>query len=331
MQEMAGRPARSAAAPQWERTLLALLLGLVVGLELKCSLTWGGSSHSSHSGKSDPSLTSWQRTSSSQYQMAYDQSYGYFFQSISDKEWKLRQQAARNCTFHRYVGHPRRFWEKPNLWYYNNYDPLFSCPFAKRVRGIGDGPKWTCDPHQLKRLAYARKEASQEPCLLYSVGSNGNYQWEDGMYLETEGLCEIHVFDFSQNYTRKKNAGRNIHFHRWGLYASGEKARGGVWKTLPQIMQALGHQGRTIDIFKIDCEGCEWSSFQDWIGLDIRQILIETHSLPENKTLGLSFFDSFVKNDFVMFSKEVNPWGDGKYVEFSYIKLHQNFLGGAFQ
>lgn len=151
------------------------------------------------------------------------------------------------------------------------------------------------------------------------------------MYEETDGLCEIHVFDFSQNYTRQKNADRNIHFHRWGLYGSGQATRGAVWKTLPQIMQALGHQGRTIDIFKVDCEGCEWDCFQDWIGLDIRQILIETHALPENKSLGLQFFDSFVQNNFVMFSKEVNPWGGGQYVEFSYIKLHPDFLAGAFQ
>lgn len=325
---MSSRSRNNTGSFQCLRITLAFFLGLLVGIELKFSLSFAVSS-TSLIDKSDSSFLSWHSPPSTQYENAFYQSYGYFFQSISDEEWKLRQEVARNATFHRYVGHPRRQWDKPNLWYYNNYDPLFSCPFARRVRGIGDGPKWTCDPHQLKRLAYFRKEASQEPCLLYSVGSNGNYQWEDGMYWETDGLCEIHVFDYSQDYSRRKNPGRNIHFHRWGLYGSSQPARGAVWKTLPQIIHALGHQGRTIDILKIDCEGCEWESFQDWIALDIRQILIETHSLPENKTLGLKFFDSFIQNNYLMFSKEVNPWGGGQYVEYSYIKLHPDFLGGA--
>jgi hypothetical protein len=204
--------------------------------------------------------------------------------------------------------------------------PLFSCPFQKRVRGIGDGPKWTCDPHRFQRIAKER-----DSCILYSVGSNGNYQWEDGMFQELGGrepaVCEIHIFDYSQNYTRKKNAQRNIHFHQWGLQGSSEAKRGPAFFTFPQIVKKLGHEGKTIDVFKIDCEGCEWESFRDWIGHDIRQILVETHSLPQNKSQGLAFFDAFVKNNFFMFSKEVNPWGGGRYLEFSYIKLHPDFLG----
>lgn len=280
--------------------------------------------------------------SNKNHNLAYEQSFG-FFDEISNQEWLERQTSARNATFQRYVGHPRRHWEKPNLWYYNNYDPIFSCPNRKRVKGIGDGPKWTCNPSRIKEIAMERKKLQQQlslhskpkpNCLLYSIGSNGNYQWEDGMFGELEHdptLCEIHIFDYSQNYEREVNTQRNIHFHQWGLQGSNEPTRSNgedVFYTFSEIVDKLGHQNHTIDILKIDCEGCEWTSFQDWIGVyDIRQVLVETHTLPKNKTQGLQYFDSFVQNNYFMFSKEVNPWGGGACLEFSYIKLHPDFYG----
>mmetsp|Transcript_75631 Transcript_75631/g.210096 ORF Transcript_75631/g.210096 Transcript_75631/m.210096 type:complete len:107 (-) Transcript_75631:48-368(-) len=46
-------------------------------------------------------------------------------------------------------------------------------------------------------------------------------------------------------------------------------------------MELLGHDAsRTIDLLKIDCEGCELSTLRDWTHLDIRQILIEVHGVP---------------------------------------------------
>jgi hypothetical protein len=47
-------------------------------------------------------------------------------------------------------------------------------------------------------------------------------------------------------------------------------------------VNSLGPEGSIVDIFKIDCERCEWSTFQDWfsVGLDIRQVLVQVHSAP---------------------------------------------------
>ena len=56
------------------------------------------------------------------------------------------------------------------------------------------------------------------------------------------------------------------------------------------------------------------------------QVQVETHKLPGNKTLGIDFFESFKKNNLAMFSKEVNGFGKGKSYEFSYVKLHPDFL-----
>ena len=95
-------------------------------------------------------------------------------------------------------------------------------------------------------------------------------------------------------------------------------------------MKRLGHTGRTIDIFKIDCEGCEWTCYKDFLSpsIDIRQILIETHSIrPDTVT---EFFDRFFDMGFVPFSKEANTHPSAKpaleLFEWSWMKLHPNFL-----
>lgn len=304
------------------KVLFALLILLIL-LGVEWNLVWSSDTLSVTYEKNDDKRALKSANSvHKDYELAYNQSLGYFFNSITNKEWKMRQQWAQWVIQQRYVNDIEKYWKTADMWYFYHFEPSFSCPFQKRVRGEGDGPKWTCDPHQLKRLA------QEQSCLIYSIGSNGDYQWEDGMYIETDGLCEVHVFDYSKDYKRPEDSERNIHFHQWGLQSSQEPQKGRKWKTLPQMIKELGHENRTINVFKIDCEGCEWSTFQDWVSLDIRQILIETHYLPENRTHGLEFFDSFAKNNFVMFSKESNPWAGGKCFEFSYVKMHPDFLGG---
>lgn len=243
--------------------------------------------------------------SRSNFQLAFDQSLG-FFDDLPEEDWKIHQGWARRQGSHRYVAQPNRQYGKPALWYYNNYNPIFNCPHAKRVSGIGDGPKWMCDPHRLVRQAERRKAAGLPGphCLIYSVGSNGNYEFEDGMYLllslmlaftrycnacdihalacstivlnfgilhTCKGLnrlvgnvCETHIFDYSNNYNREENADKNMHFHQIGLQGTQQDrhARTGEFLSFPDILKRLGHENRTIDIFKIDCEGCEWDTYK---------------------------------------------------------------------
>lgn len=51
-------------------------------------------------------------------------------------------------------------------------------------------------------------------------------------------------------------------------------------KSLADIVVALGHKGRTIDVLKIDCEGCEWSTYGSWFDADVRvdEMLVEIHA-----------------------------------------------------
>lgn len=100
--------------------------------------------------------------------------------------------------------------------------------------------------------------------LVYSIGSRGNFRWELGLYEQLGPLCEIHVFDFG-DFEDASLTAKNIHFHQWGLgssyspdYRRRAIERGVPFLPFQEIQKRLGHENRTIDLFKIDCESCEW-------------------------------------------------------------------------
>ena len=190
--------------------------------------------------------------------LASRQSLG-FFDDIPDETWKRMQAKARSFVQFTNRSLPENGFHKQPLqqrnWYEQNLQPDFTCPHIQRVGGHGDGPKWTCDPHRLLK----RKD-----CLVYSVGSNGDYTFEDAMVELLDKQCEIHVFD-PDDYARPNDSeNKNIHFHQWAL-ASSEAESGPNKKSFPEILKVLGHESRTIDILKIDCEFCEWYVFYHFI------------------------------------------------------------------
>ena len=146
-------------------------------------------------------------------------------------------------------------------------------------------------------------------CLVYSVGSNGDFRFEEGLHNLLPGVCEIHTFDFT-DYSGRVPHGKNIYFHHWGLKPSYEESKATMnrfkqdvpldqpFKTFEETKKELGHEGRPIDVFKIDCEGCEWLTYKDWIGADIRQILVEVHLVP---IVAQDFFSDLQKAGYVTF------------------------------
>lgn len=104
--------------------------------------------------------------------------------------------------------------------------------------------------------------------------------------------------------------------------------------SLSDIMSELGHTGRRIDIFKIDCEGCEWNSYKDFISenVDIRQIQIEIHGAankPEDVTLS-KFFQELLDRGFVPFYKEANSLPAarpaGTLFEYAFIRFDRRIF-----
>mmetsp|Transcript_44351 Transcript_44351/g.106846 ORF Transcript_44351/g.106846 Transcript_44351/m.106846 type:complete len:349 (+) Transcript_44351:62-1108(+) len=256
---------------------------------------------------------------------------GGFFTDISENDWQLLKNRVHTRQNHFNPKKPKRSIQWPATWYQENFEPDFTCMHERRIGGMGDGPKWVCDPHRLMM-------SSKTNCLVYSIGSKGKYKFETAVLSEIGSHCEIHTFDPElKGKSFGKQAPKGVHYHNWGLMSEvgGKEAQAqffeigdkGNFKTMKESIEALGHVGREIDIFKIDCEGCEWTTYQDWFhaGATLRQILVEVHETPEDFVVG--FFEAMQEHGYVTFHKEPNiQFGGGKCVEYAFLKLEDSFF-----
>ena len=197
----------------------------------------------------------------------------------------------------------------------NHWEPVFTCQHERRVGRWGDGGKWVCDPHRITK--------NKQSCLVYSVGSENDFSFEEGVWLDVSPECEIHTFDPTIGEQPSNLSAGNIHFHPWGLAAQDN----GTSKTLPSIVKDLGHTGREIDILKIDCEGCEWDTYTGWFDgtTTIRQIQIELHGgTEEEPPISAQSFMLFLKRKgYVIFHKEPNiQYSGGSCVEYAFLLLN---------
>jgi len=302
------------------------------------------------------------------YELARTQSFG-FFDDIPSKEWRELQMIHLESFPNYYSrGNPNPMMQYssnslgskgdiPQLrmsswWNGENFQTEFHCRTMRRVPSTSqaDGPKWVCDPNRLKKkkkgkdvgdvASSAGEEGNkqQKPCLVYSFGSNGKIEFEQGIQEATDDSCEIHTFDMA-TYNKRNGSFKEalakigVPFHPWGLGTEAQsQQQPETFKTLKESMIELGHVGRTIDIFKIDCEWCEWSTYKQFLGIDngdgivvdIRQILVETHNapMPEAK----NFFFDLHDAGFVIFSKEANYQNGAGGVEFGFLKLRTDFF-----
>lgn len=203
--------------------------------------------------------------------------------------------------------------------------------------GNGDGPKWVCDPHRITRMSKERKakDPKSPGCVVYSIGSNCDFQFELGMQNTVGvGTCEYHTFDMG-NYERCiPEELENAHYHQWGIKTQentgdeppqpGQRLYG-----LKDTMKLLGHDKLdAIDVFKIDCEGCEWASFGDWLDPDmpdLMQILVEIHKPPPH--VATKFFDTLHAAGYARFHKEANiQFPSGAAIEYTFLKLAKDFF-----
>merc|ERR1711971_500551 len=116
------------------------------------------------------------------------------------------------------------------------------------------------------------------------------------------GPCEIHIFD-PADYSGEAPPG--IFYHAWGLKSTTDPTTEPNYKTFQESIAALGHEGRVVDVFKIDCEGCEWQTYKDWFDskITLMQILVEVHRSPPQ---AIDFFETMQSYGYVTFHKEPN-------------------------
>lgn len=264
--------------------------------------------------------------------LASTESYGFFY-DVYSREWALMKQRVKERINHndKQLGQRSKvlFLDEPGIWYQNNWEPDFSCKHERRVGGLGIGGRWVCDPHRIPHVVKEREENGGKGCLIYSVSPFGDLKFEYGLRdILGRELCEIHVFDNSRHYHDYKELEdmENVHFHPWSLESSTKVTNAREYMTLQESIEALGHKKRVIDIFKIDCEKCEWDSYNDWFNSDVvmMQILVEVHGAPPE---GNSFFETMQKLNYVTFHKEPNiQFGGGTCLAYSFLKLAPGFF-----
>jgi len=273
----------------------------------------------------------------SDYQLAYEESLG-FFDDIPSSHWKhmrtkVEKMSPNFNTFYlpdsksQAVKQDKRN-HKPGYFYQNHYEPEFRCWHEQRIGKLGDGGKWICDPHRI---------ANSKDCLVYSVGSNGDFTFEVDVLKKIGEHCEIHTFDFGNYGEKAAELGNRtdangkelpaVNYHEYGL----SDKDGDRFKSLSTVVEELGHQDRIIDIFKIDCEGCEWTTAQSWFDapVTLRQIQVELHK--SNVVDTPKFFDLIYDNGYVIFGKESNiayTGPDNVCIEYAMLKLSPLFHQG---
>mmetsp|Transcript_15393 Transcript_15393/g.23972 ORF Transcript_15393/g.23972 Transcript_15393/m.23972 type:complete len:321 (+) Transcript_15393:218-1180(+) len=229
------------------------------------------------------------------------ESFGFF--NYDDEKWERKKlihkiQSRRQHMSEDKVGH---------VFYQNNWEPSWSCGYEERIGRPGDGGKWVCDAYRVRKAP---------KCIVVSIGSNNDWSFEDAMH-DLNPRCEIHTFD----HTLKSPLGKPdfVKYYPLGL-GSTDKAK---TKRLATLLKEAGLEGKPIDVFKIDCEGCEYEVFREFSTVFLQQVLIEIHFQFGNADRNHKLFEEMSRHGYVIFHKESNTIGcRGDCIEYALIRLH---------
>ena len=168
---------------------------------------------------------------------------------------------------------------------------------AKQARGYGtrDADSWY--------VCYDQWEPWKTGCVGISVGIGGEWGFEDGF---AQMGCNVYAFDPTEDLIKRHTQHANdpeqkgrMHFEAAGLGGeiaqknTNSKRYGGFDLNGTNILPLSAIMSRAtaksaspiVDVLKIDCEGCEWTAFQQVarrapnLLSRVRTVLIEIHSI----------------------------------------------------
>ncbi len=137
--------------------------------------------------------------------------------------------------------------------------------YVRKIGKSADGSKWFCGP-------VTSGLDQTEQCVIYSLGSRGEFDFEVNFKNIIADDCQIHTFDCTGSWDPPKTSkGVNVTtVHRWCLGNDEIDKEGKQFYTLSTIMKKLGH--KDLSYLKMDIEGWETAVY-------------ETMMMPENKKI----------------------------------------------
>jgi hypothetical protein len=225
----------------------------------------------------------------------------FSFFEYSPENWKLKKSIYKRQSLKQHGGYLS---SNGRTYFQNNWEPALTCDFEERIGAVGDGGKWLCNAYKI---------AQAEQCNVLSIGSNNDYGFEEAMH-KLNPSCQIHTFDHT---VTPAGTPPFVKFHRFGL---GSQSTGNI-RTMKDVIDMAGFQGKVIDVLKIDCEGCEFSVYKEFFTGFIRQILIEIHYKNGQATDAL--LQDMHDHGYVIFHKEPNTLGcSGECIEYAFLKVN---------
>jgi len=176
-------------------------------------------------------------------------------------------------------------------WFQTFWEPCVQCCNQTRVGRRGDGGKWLCAAN-----------LRPSPTLL-SVGSNNEFSFELD-FVSRFGASSINVYD----HTSRAHPNKRISFHATKVNSA----------VLGAELARLG----TVDVLKVDCEGCELELFTVQILRSLHrmgtQILLEVHWQFLKQSGIVALWNRFASAGYGPFHKEPNiQYSDGSCVEYA--------------
>jgi len=153
--------------------------------------------------------------------------------------------------------------------YLDNIDTL--CSRKIRMGYIGYGGWEVCDDEGVR--------PDKHHCLVYSFTNNDEFSFEEDARRVYD--CEVHNFN-AEITGDDYNTSSNIEVHSYSIGRSSEITETGKeMYTFADIQKILHHEGRVLDVMKINTYGTEWPSLSAMAQFDeldnVKQLLVQYH------------------------------------------------------